>query len=98
MIRQEDDPEAVSRAIDAFHAGSEEHTRRHHLAERWRDRMISEGDKVVGEFIDYCPSADVQHLRNLVRNARKEVEKGKNTGQARKLFRALREWIDDAEQ
>ena len=68
------------------------------LAERWRDRMISEGDKVVGEFIDYCPSADVQHLRNLVRNARKEVEKGKNTGQARKLFRALREWIDDAEQ
>ena len=72
--------------------------RRHHLAERWRDRMITEGDKVVGEFIDYCPSADVQHLRNLVRNARKDVEKEKNTGQSRKLFRALREWIDDAEQ
>ena len=35
---------------------------------------------------------------DFVRNARKEVEKGKNTGQARKLFRALREWIDDAEQ
>ncbi len=98
IIRQEDDPEAVSRAIDAFHAGSDEHTRRHHLAERWRDRMITEGDKVVGEFIDYCPSADVQHLRNLVRNARKDVEKEKNTGQSRKLFRALREWIDDAEQ
>lgn len=98
IIRQEDDPEALARAIGAFNAGSEEHTRRHHLAERWRDRMISEGDKVVGEFIDYCPVADVQHLRNLVRNARKEVEKGKNTGQARKLFRALREWIDDAEQ
>src|SRR5690554_7490802 len=37
IIRQEDDPEAVSRAIDAFHAGSDEHTRRHHLAERWRE-------------------------------------------------------------
>ncbi len=98
VIRQEDDPEAVSRAIDAFHAGSEEHTRRHHLAERWRDRMIAEGDKVVGEFIDYCPTAEVQHLRNLVRNARKDMEKEKNTGQSRKLFRALREWIDDAEQ
>ncbi len=98
VIRQEDDPEAVSRAIDAFHAGSEEHTRRHHLAERWRDRMIAEGDKVVGEFIDYCPTAELQHLRNLVRNARKDVEKEKNTGQSRKLFRALREWIDDAEQ
>lgn len=98
VIRQEHDPEAISKTIDAFHAGSEEHTRRHHLAERWRDKMITEGDKVVGEFIDYCPAADVQHLRNLVRNARKEVEKQKNTGQARKLFRALREWIDEAEQ
>jgi len=97
VLRQEDDPEALGRAIDAFYAGSEEHTRRHHLAERWRDRMIAEGDGVVGEFIRYCPLADVQHLRNLVRNARKEVEKQQATGQSRKLFRALREWIDEAE-
>ncbi len=97
IIRQEDDPEALKRAIDAFDAGSEEHTRRHHLAERWRDRMITEGDSVVGEFFNYCPSADMQHLRNLARNARKDVEKQKNTGQARKLFRYLRECVDDAE-
>ncbi|MEP5980477.1 MAG: ribosome biogenesis factor YjgA, partial [Marinobacter alexandrii] len=93
IIRQEDDPDALKRAIDAFDAGSEEHTRRHHLAERWRDRMITEGDSVVGEFFNYCPSADMQHLRNLARNARKDVEKQKNTGQARKLFRYLRECI-----
>jgi len=98
VLRSENDPEAIERGLDAFVAGSEEHTRRHHLAERWRDRMIEEGDKVVGEFIDYCPVADVQHLRNLVRNARRDVEKQKNTGQARKLFRALRELVDEAEQ
>ena len=97
IIRQETDPEALEKAIDAFDAGSEEHTRRHHLAERWRDRMISEGDSVVGEFFGYCPSADMQHLRNLARNARKDVEKQNNTGQARKLFRYLRECIDDVE-
>lgn len=97
VIRQEDDPDALARAIDAFDAGSEEHTRRHHLAERWRDRMIAGGDSVVGEFFGYCPSADMQHLRNLARNARKDVEKQKNTGQSRKLFRYLRECIDDAE-
>ena len=98
VLRSEDDPQAIERGLDAFISGSEEHTRRHHLAERWRDRMIAEGDSVVSDFIEYCPVADVQHLRNLVRNARKEVEKQKNTGQARKLFRALREWIDEAEQ
>ncbi|MCG2582510.1 MAG: DUF615 domain-containing protein [Marinobacter sp.] len=97
VIRQEDDPDALKRAIDAFDAGSEEHTRRHHLAERWRDRMISEGDSAVGEFVSYCPGADIQHLRNLARNARKDVEKQKNTGQARKLFRYLREAIDEVE-
>ncbi|MEQ9544702.1 MAG: ribosome biogenesis factor YjgA [Marinobacter sp.] len=97
IIRQEDDPDALKRAIDAFDAGSEEHTRRHHLAERWRDRMISEGDSAVGEFVSYCPNADIQHLRNLARNARKDVEKQKNTGQARKLFRYLREAIDEVE-
>ncbi|MBB5322119.1 ribosome biogenesis factor YjgA [Marinobacter oulmenensis] len=98
ILRSEDDPEAIERGLSAFVAGSEEHTRRHHLAERWRDRMIADGDRVVGEFIEYCPQADIQHLRNLVRNARKEAEKQKNTGQAKKLFRALREWIDEAEQ
>ncbi|MGM0952062.1 MAG: ribosome biogenesis factor YjgA [Pseudomonadota bacterium] len=98
VLRSEEDPDAIERGLDAFISGSEEHTRRHHLAERWRDRMINEGDAVVAEFIDYCPAAEVQHLRNLVRNARKEVEKQKNTGQGRKLFRALREWIDEAEQ
>lgn len=97
VIRLEDDPEALRRAIEAFDSGSEEHTRRHHLAERWRDRMITEGDTVVGEFFSYCPDADMQHLRNLARNARKDAEKQKNTGQARKLFRYLRECVDAAE-
>ncbi len=97
VIRQEDDLEGLARQIDAFDAGSEEHTRRHHLAERWRDRMISEGDDAVGEFLDYCETADVQHLRNLARNARKDAQKDKPTGQAKKLFRYLRECIDDAE-
>ena len=97
IIRQEDDPDGLKRAIDAFDSGSEEHTRRHHLAERWRDRMIAEGDSAVGDFFGYCPSADMQHLRNLARNARKDVDKQKNTGQSRKLFRYLRDCIDDAE-
>lgn len=97
VIRQEDDPEGLSRQIDAFYSGSEEHTRRHHLAERWRDRMIAEGDDAVGEFLDYCTTADVQHLRNLARNARRDAGKEQATGQSRKLFRYLRECIDDAE-
>lgn len=97
VIRNEDDPEALRRAVEAFDAGSEEHTRRHHLAERWRDRLIDEGNPAVAGFVEQCPGTDVQHLRNLLRNAQKDVRTGNNTGQARKLFRYLRECIDDAE-
>lgn len=97
VIRQEDDPDGLARQIDAFYSGSEEHTRRHHLAERWRDRMIEEGDGAVGEFLDYCTTADIQHLRNLARNAKRDALKEQATGQSRKLFRYLRECIDDAE-
>ena len=97
VIRQEKNPDALAQQIDAFHSGSEEHTRRHHLAERWRDRMLAEGDSAVTEFLEYCANADVQHLRNLARNARRDAQKEKTTGQPRKLFRYLRECIDDAE-
>lgn len=98
IIRQEPDPEALQTAITAFSAGSVEHTRRHHLTERWRDRIITEGDSIIGEFLGHCPGADVQHLRNLARNARKETQKQQSAGHSRKLFRYLRECIDANEQ
>lgn len=94
IIRLEDNLDELMRAVAAFDAGSAEHTRRLHLAEQWRDRLIAEGDAVVAEFIDYCPGIEVQHLRNLVRNARRDAQQDKNTGQSRKLFRFVRECID----
>ncbi|WP_166264314.1 ribosome biogenesis factor YjgA [Marinobacter caseinilyticus] len=97
VIRLEENIDELLRAVEAVNAGSHEHTRRLHLAERWRDRFIAEGDTAVGEFLDYCPSAEVQHLRNLVRNARRDAEKGTNTGHSTKLFRYLRERIDQDE-
>jgi ribosome-associated protein len=97
VIRQEEHLDDLATAVAAFDTGSAEHTRRQHLAERWRDRLIEEGDPVVAELIDYAPAMDVQHLRNLTRNARRDAKTGKNTGHARKLFRFLREHIDAQE-
>lgn len=99
VIRQEEQLEELIRAVAAFDAGSEEHTRRLHLAERWRDRLINDGDNAVTEFLEYCPNADVQHLRNLVRNARRDAAKETQAGgHFRKLFRYLRECIDQQSQ
>ncbi|WP_339806574.1 ribosome biogenesis factor YjgA [uncultured Marinobacter sp.] len=97
-LRQEDDADAIRRAVEAFDAGTEEHTRRHHLAELWREKLITGDNDVITAFVAECPETDVQHLRNLARNAQKEAASANNTGQSRKLFRYLRECIDLAEQ
>ncbi|MCP4995123.1 MAG: DUF615 domain-containing protein [Gammaproteobacteria bacterium] len=65
-------------------------TRRFHRIERWRDRLVTEGDSVLGELLDACPGADRTHLRQLIRASRKEIEKGKPPASQRKIFKYLK--------
>lgn len=61
----------------------------HHQLERWRERLMTEGDSALGEFLELCPSAERQPLRALIRSAARDAERGKPEG-PRKLFRHLR--------
>jgi ribosome-associated protein len=61
----------------------------HHQLERWRERLIVEGDAALGEFLALCPHAERQPLRALIRVAARDVERGRAEG-SRKLFRHLR--------
>ena len=61
----------------------------HHL-ERWRDRLIEEGDAALGDALAEWPGLDRQQLRQLVREARRERDQSKPRGAGRKLFRYLR--------
>lgn len=92
LMRYED-VEQLQKAIDGFHAGSEENTRRLHLAERWRERMLAD-DGAITEFMAEYPGVDAQHLRNLVRNSRKDLAQERNSGHIRKLFRYIRDQVD----
>jgi ribosome-associated protein len=65
---------------------------RHHQLERWRSRLIEEGDAALTEFLDANPDADRQQLRTLVRAAQRDTERGKPDA-PRKLFRLLREVV-----
>lgn len=84
-------------AAYALMEGAEERERaataHHHALERWRERLIAEGDAAVNAFIAECPQVDRQQLRALVRAAQRDAERGKPDA-PRKLFRFLRDALD----
>ncbi|MGZ4970467.1 MAG: ribosome biogenesis factor YjgA [Methylobacter sp.] len=65
--------------------------REHHVVERWRDRLIAEGNNALTALLDEQPHADSQLLRQLIRNAQKEAEAGKPPKSSRMLYRQLKE-------
>lgn len=64
-----------------------------HQLERWRDRMIAEGDPALGEFLADYPEADRNRLRNAIRKAQTASDEQKSAT-ARALFRLLREQLE----
>lgn len=66
---------------------------RQHLIERWRDQLVQDQSDTIGRFITEYPEVDIQHLRQLTRQASKELAQAKGNSQARKLFRYIRDTL-----
>ncbi|MDQ7075902.1 MAG: ribosome biogenesis factor YjgA [Gammaproteobacteria bacterium] len=64
--------------------------------ETWRDKLLSGDNQAQQDYLERHPQADRQKLRQLVRNACKEIELDKTPKSSRSLFRYLRE-IDEAQ-
>jgi ribosome-associated protein len=67
-----------------------------HEAERWRDSMLSGDESHLAAFVERYPACDRAHLRQLVRNAQKETDRGKPPKSARQLFRYIKTAIRTA--
>lgn len=90
LLRSEEDLSPIEALLDKRSQARAEVAAEHHRLERWRERLIHEGDAALAEYIDANPQVDRQQLRTLVRAAKKALETGKPDA-ARRLFRFLRE-------
>jgi len=72
-------------------------TREHHVAERWRDKLLAEGDAALSKLLDGHPDTDRQELRQLIRNTQKEQEQGKPPRSYRLLYRHLKTLFQQGE-
>lgn len=90
MLRKRD-TEALLDAVNNIDEKNRQMTARHHHVETWRDRLIAGGDVELSELLEQHQAANVQILRQLIRNAKKEAQLNKPPAAARKLFKVLRE-------
>jgi ribosome-associated protein len=88
----------VQQSLAAFRAGDARVLRE---AEQWRERLLA-GDAALSDWVKAHPACEVQPLRTLIRNARREAAadaasaagtvKGRK-GAARELLQVLREQL-----
>ncbi|GAA5168906.1 ribosome biogenesis factor YjgA [Viridibacterium curvum] len=80
----------IRAALDAVNGKSRAETARMHRLEALRERFL-EDEQVASEIATQYPGADLQHLRQLRRNALKEREQNRPPRAFRELFKLLRE-------
>ena len=86
------DLEPIEQALALLRNTNQAATRQFHKVENWRDKLIADGDAVT-EFIAAYPQVDVQQLRQLIRNAKKEQEKQQPPKYYRELFQLIKPMI-----
>ena len=83
------DPAPIRVRLGEIEGSSAQATARHRRLESWRARLLGDDDALT-EFAAAHPGADLQALRTLIRNARKEGGAGKPPRAYRELFRVLK--------
>jgi len=91
-LMREEDPEPIRAALAEAAGQSAAARARQKRLEQWRERLIKD-DAALTEFAGENPSADVQVLRALIRNARKEIAGAHPPRAQRELFRVVRELL-----
>ena len=88
------DQAPILAALDEAQSGHNLDTEVLHAAERWRDRLISEGNAAVEAFVHQHPTVDRQHLRQLARQAAKDAAQGRPPKASRALFKLIRPLLE----
>ncbi|NIM28438.1 MAG: DUF615 domain-containing protein [Gammaproteobacteria bacterium] len=89
-LLRDTDADPVRRAVDDLRSASHADKARFKRLERWRERLMADGDAAVTALLEEYPQADAQQLRQLLRKALEERAAGRPPRHQRALFRLLR--------
>jgi ribosome-associated protein len=89
-LMRHEDGDAIQNMLDRFDTTSDVHNQVFHKLEKWRDRLLADEPGMFDLLMNEYPEVDIQHLRQLIRNAQRETQQNKPPASARKLFKYLR--------
>jgi ribosome-associated protein len=81
----------IQETLDKMDHQSQTYRQHFQQLENWRERIINEGTSAIEALIEKYPQADRQQLRNLQRQASRELSQKKSPTAGRKIFAYLRE-------
>jgi ribosome-associated protein len=87
---EEDEIAAIQKTLDSWKGASKAETAAMHALERRREKLLSD-DSALTDLRAEHPEMDVQHLRTLIRNARKEQAENKPPKAYREIFQILKQ-------
>ncbi|MFZ6709216.1 ribosome biogenesis factor YjgA [Undibacterium sp. TC9W] len=80
----------IQKTIDSWKGASKAETAAMHALERRRDKLLAD-DNALTELMAEHPHLDVQQLRTMIRNARKEQAENKPPKAYREIFQILKD-------
>ena len=86
----EEELETIQKRLDAIQGVSKAETAKLHFLESYRDKLIT-NDETFTALIEKFPDMDIQNMRTLIRNARREKEQNKPPNAYREIFRVLKD-------
>lgn len=87
---EDDEIAAIQKVLDSWKGASKAETAAMHALERRREKLLAD-DKALTELKERHPEIDVQQLRTLIRNARKEQAENKPPKAYREIFQILKQ-------
>ena len=87
------DAEPIREALEKIENKHNQQQAMLHKLEILRDELITKGDAALTDLLNEHPSADRQHLRNLIRAAQKEKAQNKPSKAYREIYQILKTLI-----
>jgi len=92
------DPEPIKEAVASFQLGHARNSLALHESERWRAELVAD-DQALTRWVAEYPDSDVQKMRALIRNARKDAAAAPESRSGkgfRELFQYIKQGLEGA--